>query len=42
VTVLFVLVGLALLGLAVALLTNWRGAGDWWGRYSDGQQQLFG
>jgi hypothetical protein len=28
--------------LAFALLTNWRGASDWWARYSEGQQQLFG
>jgi hypothetical protein len=28
--------------LGFALVTNWRGAGDWWVRYSEGQQQLFG
>lgn len=38
----FAVVGMSLLALAMALMTNWRGAGDWWIRYSDSQEQLFG
>jgi len=39
---LLALVGVVLLVIAASLLTNWRGASDWWIRYSEGQRQLFG